>query len=378
MPGKNLFKKSAQEKSVFKDERFLYPEYIPEALPHREKEINSLVYCFDPITKGKKPMNVFLTGPTGVGKTVCAKYVLHELEESFDRTKTLYLNCFEYNSRPAVLTAIANFVGASLPRRGLATDEIFSKMLEFMKKCGFTPIVILDEVDQLLISEANSKLLYDLIRIVEYEKQGIGIVLISNDISLTSKLDSRIRSSLAEQTIVFDSYTPEQLKKILKARCELAFEANAFESDVVNVAAAHAAKLGGDCRVAIESLLKAGRIAERENTGIVSVETLQKAFEAVDMVSLLKGLPHLAKDDVLLLKIIAENQPINSGKIYELYSSREGAELKERRLREILTELEKKNFINAKLVSMGNKGKTKEFSSRIPKQSLLSEIAKIK
>ena len=32
-------------------------------------------------------MNVFLTGPTGVGKTVCAKYVLRELTESFDRAK---------------------------------------------------------------------------------------------------------------------------------------------------------------------------------------------------------------------------------------------------------------------------------------------------
>src|SRR3989338_9206864 len=117
---KNLFSVRSGEMSVFLDERILYPEYIPERLPFREKEINSLVYCFDPVLRGRKPLNVFLAGPTGVGKTACVKYVLRELEESFDRAKSIYLNCFEYNSRPAVLSAIANFVGGAIPRRGLA------------------------------------------------------------------------------------------------------------------------------------------------------------------------------------------------------------------------------------------------------------------
>ena len=377
MVGKNLFQRVSKEKSVFQDERFLYPEFIPELLPHREKEIESLVYCFDPIFKGRKPLNVFLVGPTGVGKTVSAKYVLRELEDNFDRVKSLYLNCFEYNSRPAILAAIANFVGAGIPRRGLATDELFTKMLESMGKCGFTPIVILDEVDQLLVSEQNSKILYDLLRIVEYEKDRIGIIMISNDVELIAKLDSRIKSSLAEQTIIFDPYTPEQLKSILKERADLSFQKNSLEKEVVNVAAAHAAKLGGDCRVAIESLLKAGRIAERENTGLVTIENLQKSFEDVDAASLVKGVSSLSKDELVLLKIITENQPVNSGKIYELYSKDKNNELKERRLRDVLSNLEKKNFLSLKNVSMGNRGKTKEFSSRIPKQFLEKEIAKM-
>src|SRR3989344_8670777 len=108
---KNIFASMPAEKSVFLDERYLYPEFVPERLPHREREIDSLVYCFNPVLNGKKPLNVFLAGSTGVGKTVCAKFVLKELEGSFDRAKTLYLNCFEFNSRASVLGAIANFVG---------------------------------------------------------------------------------------------------------------------------------------------------------------------------------------------------------------------------------------------------------------------------
>ena len=182
---------------------------------------------------------------------------------------------------------------------------------------------------------------------------------------------------MAEQAIIFDPYTPEQLKSILKERADLSFQKNSLEKEVVNVAAAHAAKLGGDCRVAIESLLKAGRIAERENTGLVTIENLQKSFEDVDAASLVKGVSSLSKDELVLLKIITENQPVNSGKIYELYSKDKNNELKERRLRDVLSNMEKKNFLSLKNVSMGNRGKTKEFSSRIPKQFLEKEIAKM-
>ncbi len=371
---KNLFSRPSQEKGVFLDERFLYQEHIPERLPHREKELDSLAYCFKPILANRKPLNVFLAGPTGVGKTVSVKYVLAQLQESHGRTKSLYLNCFEYNSRAAVLIALANFVGAAVPRRGLATDEVFTGFLQSLEKAPFTPIIVLDEVDQLLLNEENSKLLYDLLRVVEYGGKSIGVVLISNDTELTSKLDSRIRSSLAQQAVIFSAYTPQQLKEILSERAELAFCRGAYEKDVINVAAAHAGKLGGDCRVALESLLKAGRIAERANSPKVTVEHLRQAFEAVDAISSLKALKHLAKDELVLLRLIAENSAVNSGRLYELYAKVPGAQLKQRRLREILAKLEKQGLISGVEVSLGNRGKTRQFSALPQKDKLLAEI----
>ncbi len=337
---KNIFSSSIVDKGIFKDERYLYPEFIPEKLPFRESEINSLVYCFTPLLRGKKVQNVFLAGSTGVGKTVCAKFVLKQLEEASNRAKSIYLNCFEYNSRASVLSAIANFVGAAVPRRGLATDEIFTRLLESLEKCGFTPIVVLDEVDQLLLSNQNSKILYDLLRIIEYDNFRIGLVLISNDVALTSKLDSRIKSSLMEQTIFFEPYTPIQLKSILFDRAELAFEKGVLKQGVINLAAAHAAKLGGDARVALEALLKAGRFAEKSGESFVSEEHLRQAFVEVDSVSALKSLSHLSSQELSLLKLVAEKQPISSGEIYSNYSS-----LKDRRLRILLSNLEKKNLL---------------------------------
>lgn len=367
-----LFSRASKEKSVFRDERFLYPEFVPEKLPFRDKEIDSLVYCFSPVIKGRKPVNVFLAGPTGVGKTVTAKYVLKELEDSFERAKSLYLNCFEFNSRVAVLSAIANFVGAGVPRRGLATDEVFSKMLEFLRKSSFMPVIILDEVDQLLLSEANSKLLYDLLRVIEYEKQRLGLVLISNDVELFTRLDSRIRSSLAGETILFDSYSPEQLKAIISARVELAFEPGVVDADVVAVAAARAAKMGGDARVALDLILKAGRFAEKRNSASVTLDDLKSVSNESDSVSIVKGVKHLSSEEKSVLKIIAENPGINSGNIYSLSSEKTG--LKERRLRKILSDLRGKGFVSAQSFSGGNKGRTNNYSLAFPVDYLLKEL----
>ncbi|PIN85431.1 MAG: hypothetical protein COV47_02170 [Candidatus Diapherotrites archaeon CG11_big_fil_rev_8_21_14_0_20_37_9] len=375
MSKSNIFSRSNIENSVFLDERYLYSDFVPDRLPHRDKEIDSLVYCFEPVLKGRRITNVFVAGPTGVGKTVSLKFVLRQLEDYSDRAKSLYLNCFEYNSRASILTAIANFAGAALPRRGLATDEIFSTMLESLRKCGFVPIVILDEVDQLLLNSSSSKLLYDLLRVVEYEKQSIGIAMISNDIELPSKLETRVKSSLAQNTLIFNSYSPDQLKKILSERVDVAFVKSAVDKEVIDVAAARAARLGGDCRVALEALLKAGRIAEKENASKVTVQHLQLAFDSADSVSLLKGVKHLDEDEKILLKIIANESGINSGKIYSVYSSLKKEPLKERRLRDVLAVLEKQNYIESKQVSMGNMGKTKAFVLRVPKDSLLKELS---
>lgn len=372
---KNIFEKGALENSVLRDESFLYPEFLPERLPHRDKEIDSIVFAFNPVLKGKKPQNLFVAGPTGCGKTVVTRFVLKQLEEYTDRAKSIYINCFEFNSRHSVLSKITNFIGAATPRRGIATDEIYSHFLNAMKKIDFIPIIILDEVDQLVLSEDGSKLLYDLLRINEHEKFLVGLALVSNNVELTAMLDSRIRSSLTEERILFEGYTAQQLKDILLQRANYAFVSGAVDGEVLGVAAAHAAKLGGDARVAIKSLLMAGREAERENSQKVLLKHLKRAFESVDSVSLLKGLKHLTEHELVLLSQIANAGEITSGKIFELFSNASGAVLSERRLRDILNGLEKKDFVSSETVSMGNKGKTRKYHCRLPKEMVLKGLA---
>lgn len=371
---KNIFSKPKTIKEVFKDERYLYPDHIPERLPHRDAEIDSLVYAFMPVLKGKRPRNVFVYGGTGVGKTATVKYVLNELENFSDRAKGIYINCFEFNTRHAVLSRITNFLGYATPRRGIATDEVYTKFLGALRNVEFIPLIVLDEVDQLLehsASDGTSKLFYDLLRVIEHQKSRIGLIFISNDTGFTSKLDARVRSSLTEDSIKFPKYTPQQLKDILRERVKYAFLANVLDPEAINLAAAHAAKLGGDARIAIECLFKAGRDAEKENTGKVTPEHVRNSFKYVDSTPIKKLLPNLSENEKLILKMLSKlDAEINSGELYEHYSAKTKKPLTQRSFRDLISKLESINLISAPLVESGMRGKTRAISLKVSKQAV--------
>lgn len=373
---KNIFESVSMENVIFRDERVLYPEFLPEKILHREKEIDFLVGSFNPLVHGKKPHNVFLTGSTGVGKTTVARFVLNELCDYTERVKSLYLNCFEFNSRHAVLSSIANFLGVASPRRGIATDEIYTQLLEGIKKSTFSPIVVLDEVDQLFLNSDGQKLLYDLLRVVGFGRNVFGLVLVSNNPNLTLLLDERIKSSLAEEKIVFEPYSPSELKSILSQRADQAFFPQTLDNEVIPFIAARCARLGGDCRVGIEALLKAGREAEKQNSKKVLLVHAKNAFESVEGVSLLKGAKYLSSPEKALLLLLAKNSEMRSGKIFESFLSSSKQGLSERRLRDILNDLEKKGFVASEQVSMGNQGKTRLFKCRLPGELLAKELSK--
>ncbi len=371
---KNVFSKFAKENLIFKDERFLYPEFVPEKLPHRDAEIDEIAFALQPVLNGGKPQNIFVLGASGTGKTVTVKKVLQQLEEFSDRAKSLYLNCFEYNTRYSILAKITNFLGYPVPRRGIATDEVYQQMLNSMKRIDFTPIIVLDEMDQLLKGEEAPKILYDLLRVSDYQKSRFGLVLISNEPGILLRLDSRVKSSLNEQRVEFNSYLPQQLKDILSERCKYAFFSGVLENEVVNVAAAFSAKNNGDARIAIESLLKAGRLAVKENSPKVLVKHLRQAFSSVESRTIQKAFPTLDKNEKIILGILCE-KPMFSGKLFEAYKKKAKKPLTERSFRSKLAYLESLSLIKSKPIEKGIHGKTRELSLAQPK-NLVEEALK--
>jgi cell division control protein 6 len=237
-----------------------------------------------------------------------------------------------------------------------------------LKNCSFFPIIVLDEFDQLLENDGQ-ELLYDLLRTAEQGLKSIEIVLISNSKEVLAFLESRVKSSLQPQSLSFLPYSPTQLKEILKQRTEFAFQENVLEKEVINVAAAHAAKLGGDARIAIESLLNAGRIAERENSAKIGLKHLKQAFETIELSAGRKKIPTLNLHEKALLELISENpEGIDSGRLFELFEKKAG-KISERQFRKIVSRLEKQKVISAESTVKG-KGKTRIIKLNVKKDSL--------
>src|SRR3989454_9705143 len=72
----SIFRRAKEGKALFVNRKVLTPEYVPDKLPSREKQLNGVAEVLAPVLHGSKPSNLLLYGKTGTGKTAVAKYVM--------------------------------------------------------------------------------------------------------------------------------------------------------------------------------------------------------------------------------------------------------------------------------------------------------------
>ena len=302
-----------QESSVFKNETALDPEYLPARLPHREGQVQEIANAIKPAISGRRPYNQFIFGPPGVGKTAVVKFIFSELSE-YERVKPIYINCWQFNTRHAVLSKILNTLGGVAPRRGVATDEVFDR---FSRRVDDHALIIaLDEFDQLILND-GSALFYDLLRIGT-KKARIGLIGISNDTYITTKLDARVRSSLSPTNISFPQYSERELLDIVQDRIDLAFRTGQVLSGVCDLCSKSAAERNGDVRFALECLWKAGRLADKNNSKLTR-ETLKEIIKKTGDVRVEELIRGLSDHERTIINLTSKKPSIMSGELFEQY-----------------------------------------------------------
>ena len=88
------------------------------------------------------------------------------------------------------------------------------------------------------------------------------IIGISNKVSFKEDLDPRSLSTLYETELVFPPYYATELYAIIKDRVAHGFKSNAVSDEVLHYIASIAYKEGGDARLSLKMLSKAGEIAD--------------------------------------------------------------------------------------------------------------------
>lgn len=362
--------------SIFKEERALYPEFLPQKLIHRESEVEFLVDCIRPILTRSKPGNVFVYGPPGVGKTVVTKTILEELKENSD-VVSVYINCWQQDTRHAILTQLSYQLGSFAPRRGTATDEVYEKFLEGARKNKRDILVVLDEIDKLLIKD-GSQALYDILRL-DVPEVVTGIILISNDPYALRRLDERTKSSLAPREIEFKTYGFEEIKDILEARAKLAFVPDSLEKGTLSAIARFVVDSGGDIRQGLDCLLKAGQYADSFSNKITPAHVKKQVLN-VQNVKLRKMLQGMSDEHKLLLHTIAESTTeetgIMTGKLFKAYQAR-GGSMASRTFRKYITDLQDLGFLKTRLTGMGTRGKSRNISLKFEKDAVLKLIGEL-
>ena len=385
---KKFLRDYAKKDSLFKNKKVLQSNYTPSNVPYRVDQINQIAGILAPCLRMEKPSNVFIYGKTGTGKTLVAKHVIDKFldvsKENKQNLKIIYLNCklkrvadTEYR----LIAQISREMGCEIPPTGLPTDEVYKKFVNVVEKEKILLLLVLDEIDE-IVRNTGDKILYNLTRLnSELEKSEISIVGISNDLMFIDQVDPRVKSSLSEEELVFPPYNALQLQKILKQRANLSFVKGVIGEGVIEKCAAYAAKEHGDARRALELLRVAGELTERANCNKVSMKFLDSAEEKIERDRVIDIVSTQPKQFKLVLYSILEssenaqnnhkNDDVFTGDIYEIYkkqcTSCGTKPLTQRRIGDIIAELDMLGIINAPVISKGRYGRTRRITLGIPK-----------
>jgi len=384
-----FFQDYLQKKPLFKSKVVLQSNYTPEYIPHREEQIQTMAGILAPVLRMEKPSNLFVYGKVGTGKTVVTKYVMSQIENVAKERrlpiKIIYLNCklkrvadTEYR----MLAHLAKEFGIDIPPTGLPTDEVYKTFLKYINTKKQLLIIILDEIDQ-LVKKSGDELLYNLTRInSELNNVELSIIGISNDLLFMENIDPRVKSSLSEEELVFPPYNAVQIQDILRERSRFAFDSEIIREGVIEKCAAYAAREHGDARRALELLRVAGEMAERKNKYSIELEDIDDAEEKIErdkVLDLVHTQPKQFQLTLLSILDISQNVtegPIFTGDIYEIYKSYcKSVALKpltQRRVSDIIAELDMCGIINARVISKGRYGRTREIRLGIPESTVHS------
>ncbi|HJS83122.1 MAG TPA: AAA family ATPase, partial [Nitrososphaera sp.] len=251
----NIFNKAASGKSLIRNRQTLTIDYVPERLPFREQEENAIAQILSTVFRRARPSNVLVFGEPGTGKTAVIKKVIERLGKKADELRSdvqaVNVNAKGASTAYKVLFEIADELGLNqdinktkqVPFTGLSIGEATGRILQFIQRKKVGLILVIDEIDS-LVDKSGDDILYSFTRANQQMAKGgfISLIGISNSIDFKDKLDPRVRSSLSEEEIVFNPYTIEQLRQILKERSKIAFTEGAITDGAINLCSAMAGR----------------------------------------------------------------------------------------------------------------------------------------
>lgn len=295
-----------QTESIITDASFLCEKHVPREIWYRSDQFGKVMTCISPAFSGLKPMNVWLHGKPGTGKTTVAQHALSEFRK---RTGCpgIYVNCWKYNTFYSVLEYIID----DLKRGFCDARDTTVKIKQIERLIKDRPfLVVLDEIDLMSLSERND-MIYNL-----HSLGKAGLVCISESRSPILTLEKRIMSRLTPQIISFGVYSDQALIDILNDRALSALASECWNDEALRFIAE---KANGDSRLAIKTLKNAATYAIADKSKKINRDHISKGFSDTGSLNRTYELKCLTDHHKLIYSIIKDRPGIDSSKLFSSY-----------------------------------------------------------
>ncbi len=373
-----------KRKVLIKDKKVLQTTYLPDDLPHRKEQIDKIASIISTALNGEKPSNIMIYGMTGTGKTAVINYIgkeLYKIDPDRESCYYLYVNCEIIDTAYGILYDIAKQfmenINQRIPFTGWSFEKLYKEFYEEIESRGRVFIIILDEIDH-MISKKGDDIFYYLAKINEHlSKSKVSIIGISNNSKFQEMLEPKAKSRFGGESIIFPPYTKIELQDILFDRIKDVFEPNVLDDSVVEYCATLASRSDGDARMAIDLLRTATDIAERNGDSEITIAHVKSAKSSIEIDVVEESIKSLAtQSKILLLSIIKISEKsenlMTTGDVYNEYKNLASIIgvpiLTQRRIGDLIQELDMMGLINASVKSYGKAGRTKEIKLDIQKE----------
>ena len=254
-----------------------------------------------------------------------------------------------------------------------------------MNKENTNAVFVIDEIDYLaeLVQKTGKDILYQITRANERLENGsLSLIGVSNDLTFKERLDPRVISTLSEEEIVFTNYNQPQIQEILNARISQAFADGVITTGALNLCSSLAGRESGDARRAIDLLRVAAEIAERAQNAHVNETHVREATQKIEENKEVIALKSYPLHEKLLILSVMKSTELSTGEVYSVYKGLckeiRQKELTQRRVTQMLSEIELSGIISGRIVYQGTHGNTKKFkltiSSEIVRDTFSNEI----
>jgi cell division control protein 6 len=373
-----LNRRYLDDEQLYRDEQFKVLKEIFD-VNVRDTEIGELSSHFAPIFRQDHPIHLSLLGKTGTGKTVTMLYFLNTLQYLCEKKKIdirhIHLDLSTPKPCFRVLNDLACFLDAAKRyKKGISLDELMCKIEEKIKDYPGYFILFVDEIDHVR-RDLDSFLKFLVKRLPQKISMKLVLVFSSNKLNWQENIDPRIKSFLKMNELFFKPYNALDLKKILSIRIKKALNPKMIKRGVLEKIAAVSSRTHGDARKAVEILSKSAHIAEKEGS-FITMAHVDKAMDEIEKdkyVAMIKNSPKQLQATLfsIISSPLRSNKPLHTGDAYGTYrafcAKIKMRALTQRAFSDLVSELDMYGFIQARVLSQGRYGRTKEIIVNLPK-----------